>query len=55
MSEIIKLRGGEHFAIEAELADRIRRVVLEYEGRVSFVSAIGVLEVVKMELQQGQE
>lgn len=54
MTNIIKLRGGEHFAIEAELADRLRKIILEYDGRISLASAIGVLEVVKIELYQGQ-
>jgi hypothetical protein len=48
--KVQQLRPEGHFALEAELADRVQRLVYEYDGRISMVSAIGVLELVKANL-----
>lgn len=49
---IINLRETPLFALESEIAQRVKSVLLEYEGRLSLVSALGILEVVKHELLQ---
>lgn len=50
MSEVINLRDTPLFAMESEIAQRINAVLMEYEGRLSLVSALGILEVVKCDL-----
>lgn len=54
MDNVVSLRDGKHYALESEIAQRVKAVIMEYEGRISLVSAIGVLEVVKAELFQAQ-
>lgn len=41
--------------LETEMCARIKAVIYEYTGQVSFVSALGVIEVVKHELLQNAE
>ena len=51
MSEKVQqLRPEGHFAAEAELADRLTRLVHEYDGRMSLVGVVGVLELVKVQV-----
>lgn len=52
MSNVVQLRNGQHFALESEVAQRVKAVIMEYEGRLSLVSALGVLELVKIEIAQ---
>lgn len=54
-SNVTRLRDEGHSAIEAELAKRIKLLLLEYEHRISLAQAIGVLEIVKIETFQGQQ
>jgi hypothetical protein len=51
LDNVVSLRGGQHFALEAEIADRVKSLIMEYEGRISLVSALGILELVKLELK----
>lgn len=55
MSNIAQLRDGKHFALEAEITDRIWSMIMEYEGRVSLVATLGVLDVVKHGLLIGEK
>jgi hypothetical protein len=50
--EIINLRDTPLFALEMEIAQRVKSMLMEYEGRLPLVSALGILEVVKHELLQ---
>jgi hypothetical protein len=50
MDNVVNLRDTPHFALESEVAQRVKAVLMEYEGRLSLVSALGILEVVKHEL-----
>ncbi len=52
---VTRLRDEGHCAIEAELAKRIKLLLLEYERRISLAQAIGVLEIVKTEMYNGQQ
>lgn len=52
MADIRQLRDGQHFALEAEVHDRIKKLIAEYEGRLSLVAAMGILELVKMEIKE---
>lgn len=53
MSEnVINLRDTPLFALESEVAQRVKALLMEYEGRLSLVAALGILEVVKSELMQ---
>lgn len=47
---VIPMRETPLFALESEIASRVKALLMEYEGRLSLVSALGVLEVVKHEL-----
>lgn len=49
---VINLRDTPLFALESEVAQRVAALMHEYDGRLSLVSALGVLEVVKHELLQ---
>lgn len=55
MSNVAQLRDGQHFALEAEITDRIWALIMEYEGRVSLVATLGILDVVKHGLQIGEK
>lgn len=52
MNNVRTLRDGKHFALELEIASRVKALVMEYEGRISLVSALGILELVKAELME---
>lgn len=40
--------------LTGEMAERIKDVVYEYSGKMPVASAIGVLEIVKIEIMDGQ-
>ena len=50
MSDVVYLGKPHHFSVEGEIAKRIHALLMEYEGQISVVSAVGILEVVKHEL-----
>lgn len=50
--KVTALRGGQHFALELEVASRVKALLMEYEGRLSLVSALGILELVKQEIRE---
>lgn len=50
MSNVAQLRDGKHFALESEIASRLKDLVMEYEDRVSLVAVIGILELIKADL-----
>ena len=50
MNNVAHLRDGKHYALEAEIAARVKALVMEYEGRVSVVSVLGILELTKLEI-----
>lgn len=50
MPNVTQLRDGKHYALEAEITGRLKDLVMEYEGRVSLVAVLGVLELLKAEL-----
>jgi len=50
MSDIINLRETPIFALESEVSQRVKALLHEYDGRLSLVAALGILEVVKSEL-----
>lgn len=47
---VIPLRASPNYSLEAELAEQIKRILFQHEGRMSLVTAIGILEVVKAEI-----
>lgn len=49
------LDAGRPFPKESELADRIEKLIHEYDNELSVVAAIGVLELVKLELAKQEE
>lgn len=51
MSDNVKqLRPEGHYAMEAEIDDRIKLLIHEYDGRISLVAVLGILELVKADL-----
>ena len=53
MSNVAQLRDGKHYALEAEITARLKDLIMEYEGRVSLVAAVGILELIKVDLLKG--
>lgn len=47
---VVNMRDEPLFALDSEVAQRVKALLMEYEGRLSLVSAIGILEVVKCDL-----
>jgi len=54
-ANVTPLRDGKHFALEAEISDRLWNLIMEYEGRVSLVATLGVLDIVKHGLLTGEK
>lgn len=56
MSDVVQFIGGGQPAHEAagELAERIKELVFEYADRMPVATAIGALEVAKIEILQEQ-
>jgi len=50
MSNVSQLRDGKHYALEAEIAARLKGLIMEYEGRISLVATVGILELIKADL-----
>ena len=42
-------------ALEGEMARRVHDLLMEYQGQVSLVSTLGVLECVKLQIYQQTE
>ena len=55
MGKVVSLDKEKTFSKEAELANRIDDLILEYNGELSLVSVMGILELKKIELYVGQE
>ena len=55
MGNVTSLNQEKVFSKEAELAGRIDDLILEYNGELSLVSVMGILELKKIELFVGQE
>jgi len=53
MAEIFNLKNEACYPVEAELANRICAIIKEYEGEISYCSAIGAIEICKAELLKG--
>lgn len=53
--EIKKLPITRIYGMEAEAAARIRAVLAEYAGEMALVTALGILELVKIELHASHE
>ncbi|CAI1018992.1 hypothetical protein [Serratia ficaria] len=52
---VLHMPTEKRFPKAGELARRIREMILEYNGEIGLAEAIGVLELVKIELINGQE
>jgi hypothetical protein len=52
MAQVIHMKVSKIYAQEAELADRIKALIYEYVDQISLVAALGVLEVVKIDIHQ---
>ncbi len=50
----LKTSGGPGHETAGEMADKIMAVVYEYSDRIPLALAIGVLEIVKTEVMDGQ-
>lgn len=57
MTNLCKIDGGGMPAhdLAGELSERIKSLVYEYAGKMPTATAIGVLEIVKVEILQGQK
>ena len=55
MSNVKSLNKEKKFNKEGELHDRITKLIREYDGEISLVSALGVLEVIKVNLIDSNE
>lgn len=49
-SKVARLPVERTFAVEGELAKRLKEVIYSYEGQISVVATVGVLELVKHEI-----
>lgn len=47
---LFPLNATPNFSLEGELAEQIKRILFQHEGRISLVTAVGILEVVKAEI-----
>ena len=55
MSDNVFMIGKEvKFPAEAELHNRIHDIICEYNGEISLVAAIGILELEKIKLMNSQ-
>ncbi len=50
MDNVLNLGKVPKFPVEAEFAKRLNDLVSEYEGRLSLVAALGILELMKSQL-----
>lgn len=57
MSDIRIIKGGGKRPedVTGELAERIRDLIIEYNGRITLAAAIGVLHIVAKELMEDNE
>ena len=55
MSNITELNKEKIFSKEAELSNRIGELINEYEGELSLVAVLGILELKKIELFVDQD
>ena len=54
MSNITSMGKEKTFSKEGELMSRLNTLIAEYDGELSFVSVLGVLELKKIELFNNQ-
>lgn len=47
---VVHIRFGSAYPLEAELKDKIDELIYSYAGRISVVSVLGVLKVVETDL-----
>ncbi|CAI1047679.1 hypothetical protein [Serratia entomophila] len=52
---VLHMPTEKRFPKAGELASRIREMIIEYNGEIGLAEALGVLELVKIELINGQE
>ena len=52
--EVLKTLGGPGQEIAGEMADKVKAVIYEYSDKVPLALAIGVLEIVKIEIMEAQ-
>ena len=50
MSNIASLNKEKKFSKEGELSERISELIAEYDGELSLVAVLGVLDLKKMEM-----
>lgn len=52
MAKLTVFRGGSSptHALAGELAERMKDIIYEYSGRIPVATAVGVLEIVKLEI-----
>ena len=55
MSNVQSLNKEKVFSTEAELSQRIGDLISEYDGELSLVSVLGILDLKKIELFINQE
>lgn len=53
--EPIFVNFNKKYQVESDMRDAIRNAIFKFAGQTSLVSTIGVLELVKAELMQGNE
>ena len=51
MTNVTNLNKEKTFSQEAELRDRITDLICEYNGELSLASVLGILVIIKAELQ----
>jgi len=49
MSNVISFN-GKPYILESELAGKIEKLVHEYDGKISSVAVVGVLELIKTDI-----
>ena len=56
MKNIKVFEGGRPVQVAAgELAERIKEIIYEYSGQIPVAAALGVLEIVKIEIIQNEQ
>jgi hypothetical protein len=50
MNNVTSMNKDKVFSKEGELMERLNILIAEYDGEVSFVSVLGILELKKIEL-----
>lgn len=51
MTNVVNIR-EDYYRLEEEIAGKVEELIHQYDGRVSLVTAIGVLELVKLALYE---